>query len=111
MLSHYSNLIIFLAKLPLKPAFLLVGNVGSGKELLIAALADHLGMHYYKIDNFELMANVYAQNETKLHNAFFNAKMAAPCIISMHNFEVNFKYFYREMLLYLKAFQYVLPTY
>ncbi|CAG9864772.1 unnamed protein product [Phyllotreta striolata] len=74
-------------KLPLKPAFLVVGNAGSGKDLLVSSLADRLGMHHYKIDNFELMGNVYAQNETKLHNAFFNAKMAAPCLVSMHNFE------------------------
>ncbi|KAJ8936011.1 hypothetical protein NQ318_000669 [Aromia moschata] len=74
-------------KLNLKPAFLLQGSRGCGKEILVSSLAFHLGMHFYKINNSELTANIYAQNETKIKNAFFNAKMAVPCIISIHNFE------------------------
>ncbi|CAG9816067.1 unnamed protein product [Phaedon cochleariae] len=74
-------------KINLKPTFLLTGNPGSGKDILLSSLAAYLGMHYYQINNYELIANVYAQNETKLHNIFFNAKMAAPCIIAIRNFE------------------------
>ncbi|KAJ8930076.1 hypothetical protein NQ314_017183 [Rhamnusium bicolor] len=75
------------SKLNLKPAFLLQGRKGCGKEMLMSSLALRLGMHFYKINNSELSANVYAQNETKIKNAFFNAKMAAPCVVSIQNFE------------------------
>ncbi|XP_074026462.1 peroxisomal biogenesis factor 6 isoform X3 [Leptinotarsa decemlineata] len=74
-------------KVNLHPAFLMVGNAGSGKRLLVSCLAARLGMHYYEINNYELSANVYAHNESKLHNVLFTGKMAAPCIIGIHNFE------------------------
>ncbi|XP_072375630.1 peroxisomal ATPase PEX6 [Diabrotica undecimpunctata] len=74
-------------RLSLKPTFLVTGNAGSGKDIIVSSLAAELGMHYYRIDNYELMANVYAQNETKLHNTFFTAKLAAPCVVALHNFE------------------------
>ncbi|XP_056631650.1 peroxisomal ATPase PEX6 isoform X1 [Diorhabda sublineata] len=75
------------SKLSLQPTFLLVGDRGCGEDIILSSLAPHFGMHHYRIENYELMANIFAQNETKLHNCFFNAKAAAPCIISMHNFE------------------------
>lgn len=75
------------SKLSLQPTFLLVGDRGCGDEIILCSLAAHFGMHHYKIENYELMANIFAQNETKLHNCFFGAKAAAPCIITMHNFE------------------------
>lgn len=69
--------------------FLLQGSTGSGKEILLTTLSYHLGMHFYKIYNSELYANVYAQNETKLKNALFTGKMASPCVIYISNFEVS----------------------
>lgn len=78
-----------LENLPLYPVFLLQGNTGSGREILLTSLSSRLGMHFYKIYNNELYANVYAQNETKLKNAFFTAKMAAPCVICIKQFEVS----------------------
>lgn len=56
---------------------------------MIKALAAKLGMHHFKIANSDLVANIYAQNESKLVNVFFSAKLAAPCIVSMHSFEVG----------------------
>lgn len=82
-------LIIIVGKLPLKPAFLLQGDEGWGYEQVIKALAAKLGMHHFKIANSDLMANIYAQNESKLVNVFFSAKLAAPCIVSIHSFEVG----------------------
>ncbi|KAJ8919711.1 hypothetical protein NQ315_006239 [Exocentrus adspersus] len=71
----------------LNPVFLLQGERGCGKEILVTSLARRLGMHFCKINNADLTANIYAQNETRIRNVLFNAKMAAPCIISIHNFE------------------------
>nr|CAI5824438.1 unnamed protein product [Callosobruchus analis] len=74
-------------KINLKPVFLVQGEAGSGKELLVSTLASHLGMHFYKIQSTELMASVYVQNETKLKNALFDARNGAPCIMLITNFE------------------------
>ncbi|XP_044256953.1 peroxisome assembly factor 2 [Tribolium madens] len=69
------------------PVFLLEGRRGSGKSLLIKCLASTLGMHLSTISNFDVTATTYAQNETKLRNSFFAAKMAAPSILQIRNFE------------------------
>ncbi|VEN36997.1 unnamed protein product [Callosobruchus maculatus] len=74
-------------KINLKPVFLVQGEVGSGKELIVSTLASHLGMHFYKIQSTELMASVYVQNETKLKNALFDARNGAPCVMLITNFE------------------------
>lgn len=86
-------LIIIVGKLPLKPAFLIQGDEGWGCEHVIKALAAKLGMHHFKIANSDLVANIYAQNESKLVNVFFSAKLAAPCIVSIHSFEVGIFFF------------------
>jgi peroxin-6 len=69
------------------PVFLLEGRKGSGKSFLIQRLATYFGMHLHTISNFDISANVYAQNETKLKNIFFSTKMAAPSILEVKNFE------------------------
>ncbi|EEZ99865.1 Transitional endoplasmic reticulum ATPase TER94-like Protein [Tribolium castaneum] len=69
------------------PVFLLEGRRGSGKSLLVKCLASTQGMHLYTISNFDVTATTYAQNETKLRNSFFAAKMAAPSILQIKNFE------------------------
>ncbi|CAG9763427.1 unnamed protein product [Ceutorhynchus assimilis] len=74
--------------LKLKPIFLVQGEEGCGDDVLIKALAKTEGMHHFRVNNSDLSANVYAQNESKLNNVFFTAKMAAPCILSIHKFEV-----------------------
>jgi SpoVK/Ycf46/Vps4 family AAA+-type ATPase len=71
------------------PVFLLEGRKGSGKSFLIQRLATYFGMHLHTISNFDISANVYAQNETKLKNIFFSTKMAAPSILEVKNFEVG----------------------
>lgn len=82
------NLLNILGKLNLKPVFLIQGETGNGEEILLHSVAHYFGLHFYKVNNSDLMANVYAQNETKLRNIFFNGKMAAPCLITIFNFEV-----------------------
>lgn len=72
----------------MNPIFLITGKKGSGKEQIVSSIASKLGMNLYKITNFDITAHVYAQNETKLKNVFFNAKLYAPCILYMKNFEV-----------------------
>lgn len=65
--------------------------MGCGEETLISSLASESGMHHLRVNNSDLSANVYAQNESKLNNVFFTAKMSAPCILSIHKFEVSCK--------------------
>ncbi|XP_045463449.1 peroxisomal biogenesis factor 6 [Harmonia axyridis] len=77
-------------KLKVNPAFLIVGKKGSGKEIIISSIASKFGMHFYKVTNFDITAHVYAQNEMKLRNIFFNANLYAPCILYITNFE-NFE--------------------
>ncbi|KAL3275964.1 hypothetical protein HHI36_020696 [Cryptolaemus montrouzieri] len=74
----------------MRPAFLIIGKKGCGTEILISSIASKFGMHLYKVITFDVSAHVYAQNETKLKNIFFNAKLCAPCILYMKNFE-NFE--------------------
>ncbi|XP_050312238.1 peroxisome assembly factor 2 isoform X2 [Anthonomus grandis grandis] len=73
--------------LKLKPLFLLQGEEGCGEDLLLKAVAAQMGMHHFVIHNSEIVANVYAQNESKTNSLFFQAKMAAPCLVSIHKFE------------------------
>ncbi|KAK9876803.1 hypothetical protein WA026_015041 [Henosepilachna vigintioctopunctata] len=77
-------------KYEISPAFLLIGKKGSGKEILISSICSKYGLHFYKITNFDITAQLYAQNEIKIKNAFTNAKHCAPCIIYIENFE-NFE--------------------
>ncbi|KAL1516916.1 hypothetical protein ABEB36_000748 [Hypothenemus hampei] len=71
----------------LKPAFLIQGAEGCGSDVLISSLALKLGLHYKKIYNSDLAANVYSQNEAKMRAEFFGAQFYAPCILSIHKFE------------------------
>ncbi|KAJ3662141.1 hypothetical protein Zmor_006500 [Zophobas morio] len=70
-----------------QPIFLVEGRKGSGKSLLVQCLANYFGMHLYTINNFDISANIYAQNEVKLKNVFFGAKMVAPSIVEIKDFE------------------------
>lgn len=74
-------------KINLWPLFLIQGEKGCGKEILTSSLAAKLGTHYFKINHSHLSANIYAQNEMKLKTTLFNAKLGAPCIVSIQNFE------------------------
>ncbi|XP_066148271.1 peroxisomal ATPase PEX6 isoform X2 [Euwallacea fornicatus] len=73
--------------LHLNPAFLLQGDQGCGFDNLISSLASELGMHHMRIYNSDLSANIYAQNESKLNNLIIDAKVTAPCILTLLQFE------------------------
>lgn len=68
--------------------FLLKGNKGSGKNELVEVLAAKLGLNLYKVNPNDFAAVAYAQMEIKLRNVFFKAKLCAPCILVIDNFEV-----------------------
>ncbi|XP_066256260.1 peroxisomal ATPase PEX6 isoform X2 [Euwallacea similis] len=73
--------------LQLNSAFLLQGNQGCGFDNLTSALASELGMHHIRINNSDLSANIYAQSESKLNNLVLDTQVAAPCILSLLQFE------------------------
>lgn len=79
----------YLDNLDLLPIFLLEGRKGSGKSLLVQKVASVYGLHLNTISNFDVSANVYAQNETKLRNILFATKIAAPSLLEIQNFEVS----------------------
>ncbi|XP_071053095.1 peroxisomal ATPase PEX6 isoform X2 [Onthophagus taurus] len=74
-------------KLKLSPIFLIHGNKGSGKNFLVQALADKLGLSVYKDFGNELSLPTYTQTETLIKNTFLRAKLSAPCIFILDNFE------------------------
>lgn len=88
-IEKFVKFIRILGKLNVLPIFLLHGKKGSGKERTLRALASHFGLHFYKINNLDISANVYAQNEQKMKHSFFVARTTAPCILAIFNFEVT----------------------
>ncbi|KAI4472009.1 aaa-family atpase [Holotrichia oblita] len=74
-------------KIKLKPVFLIQGNKGNAKNLLVSTLADELGFNFYKISSGDVSATAYSQTEIKIKNAFFKAKLCAPCLFVINNFE------------------------
>ncbi|KAI4472046.1 aaa-family atpase [Holotrichia oblita] len=74
-------------KIKLKPVFLIQGNKGNAKNLLVSTLADELGLNFYKISSGDVSATAYSQTEIKIKNAFFKAKLCAPCLFVINNFE------------------------
>lgn len=88
-MNFYSNIYSFSDNLKLLPVFLLEGHKGSGKSQLVQRIALFYGLHLNTISNFDVTANVYAQNETKLRNILFSTKIAAPSLLEIQNFEVS----------------------
>ncbi|KAF2904257.1 hypothetical protein ILUMI_01922 [Ignelater luminosus] len=74
-------------KLDLKPTFLLQGNKGAGKSLIVSSLASKLGLHLYETASGDITSSTYAQTETKLRNIFFKTRLCTPCILTIKNFE------------------------
>lgn len=71
------------------PVFMVHGQRGSGKALLVEALAAHLGYHLYRVDCNDLMGQVAAHTETKMSVIFSKYKCCQPMILWLDNFEVS----------------------
>ncbi|GJQ78747.1 hypothetical protein Trydic_g2781 [Trypoxylus dichotomus] len=76
-----------LKRINLKPIFLVQGSKGNAKNLLVSILADEFGLNFYKISSYEVSATAISQMEIKIKNAFFKAKLCAPCLFVINNFE------------------------
>lgn len=74
-------------KLKLNPMFLITGPKGSGKAQILSSLSQKLGMKMCRVSNVDLSAQAYAQTEIKIKNAMFRAKVCAPCMLVINNFE------------------------
>ncbi|KAF5299683.1 hypothetical protein FQA39_LY11478 [Lamprigera yunnana] len=74
-------------KVRLRPTFLIQGHKGSGKSVIVTSLAAKLGFHLFETTSGDITASVYAQTETKIRNLFFKARLCAPCILFINNFE------------------------
>lgn len=83
------DFLIFKGNIKLKPVFLIQGNKGNAKNILVKVLADELGLNIYRISTHEVSANAYSQTEIKIKNAFFKAKLCAPSIFVIDHFEVS----------------------
>lgn len=77
--------------------FLITGPKGSGKAQILSSLSQKLGMKMCRVSNVDLSAQAYAQTEIKIKNAMFRAKVCAPCMLVINNFEV--RYFYLNFLI------------
>ncbi|XP_055692531.1 peroxisomal ATPase PEX6 [Lutzomyia longipalpis] len=77
-----------LAARNIHPTFLLHGERGCGKNTLITALANHLGVHLYAVDCADILSSVSAQTETKLRLVLARSRLCSPLIICLQNFEV-----------------------
>lgn len=71
------------------PTFLLQGERGCGKKLLISIIARSMGFQQYSIDCVEIASNaIPAQTETKLKLAIAKASICEPIILTLYNFEL-----------------------
>lgn len=81
---------LFVDGLSLNPLFLMQGNKGCGKDVIVSSVAAALGLHLYKASSVDLAATSYSQVESKLRSLLFKIKLASPCVFIVDNFEVNY---------------------
>ncbi|KFB44754.1 AGAP001612-PA-like protein [Anopheles sinensis] len=72
----------------IQPVFMLRGERGIGKRLVLQSVAGALGIPVYYADCSEIMTSISSQTETKVSSAFNKSKICEPLIICLENFEV-----------------------
>lgn len=69
--------------------FLLQGNKGCGKDVIVNSVVAALGLHLYKVSSVDVVATSYSQVESKLRGILFKIKLTSPCVFVVDNFEVS----------------------
>lgn len=77
----------------IKPIFLVYGNNGSGKELLIKSLSQFFGIRYTSQCCFDLPSNNITQFKKKIENLFCDIRKMTPCLLHLKNIEVILTYY------------------
>lgn len=72
------------------PLFLVHGDRGSGKNTVVTAVIQSLGMQMFGVDCAEIVSQIPAQTEAKLKLVLSKANICEPLVICLHNFEVRF---------------------
>lgn len=73
----------------IKPIFLVYGNNGCGKELLIKSLSKFIGIRYTSECCFDWPTNNITQFKKKIEHLFDNIRKITPCLLHLQNVEVN----------------------
>ncbi|XP_046688388.1 peroxisome assembly factor 2-like, partial [Homalodisca vitripennis] len=71
----------------LSPIFLLSGNNGTGKSLLLQTLSQYHGLHYWRVDCVNVGGAAPGQSEAKVKAIFSQLKGLAPCLLHLANIE------------------------
>ncbi|XP_050530872.1 peroxisomal biogenesis factor 6 isoform X2 [Daktulosphaira vitifoliae] len=71
----------------LKPLFLVFGNNGDGKNILIKSLAQFIGLKYISQCCFEWPTNNIAQLKKKIEYFFEKIRKHSPCLLHLENVE------------------------
>lgn len=72
------------------PLFLVHGDRGSGKNTVVTAVVQSLGIQMFGVDCAEIVSQIPAQTEAKLKLVLSKANICEPLVICLHNFEVLF---------------------
>lgn len=75
--------------LNINPLILIEGPKGCGKSRLTKIAAKILGINLVESDFANIQSLTSAQTEAKLRIVFNSAEKSVPCILLMHNIQVN----------------------
>lgn len=77
------------AHLPLKPqnSILLYGMPGTGKTMLVEAIANDSGLNFIGVKGPELLSKYIGASEQSVRDLFARAQAAAPCILFFDEFD------------------------
>lgn len=77
------------AQLPLKPAnsVLLYGMPGTGKTILVEAIAHESGLNFIGVKGPELLSKYIGASEQSVRDLFARAQTAAPCLLFFDEFD------------------------
>lgn len=70
------------------PIFMLQGERGIGKSMVLRSVALSLGIQIFYADCSDIMTSISSQTETKLISALNKSKICEPLIIALQNFEI-----------------------
>lgn len=70
------------------PVFLVYGDRGSGKNTVVTAVVQSIGMQTFGVDCAEIVSQIPAQTEAKLKLVLSKANICEPLVLCLHNFEV-----------------------